>query len=631
VTATEVDGSTNSVPVDVTFEVKPVADPAVITVTPAEALEGESVPLSISVALIDTDGSEEIVGIIISGLPSGASLSAGTVQADGSWLLGAGELAGLMLHPAPGWAGQVNLTVTAETRELDNDSRMTTTVVPVTVDAVATPPTLTASAVPGTEDGQVALSIATALGDTDGSEELMGVTISGLPPGATLSAGTVQPNGSWVLSPGQLAGLKLIPAPNWSGNVTLSVTSEAREIATNERATTTRTVPVTIAAVADAPTLAAADATGEAGSSIPLSISAALVDTDGSEMLGSLIVSGLPDGFSLSAGTSLGGGAWSVPPAAIGGLALIAPAGWTGDVVLGLSITATEGAGGTATTTAQLTVTVEDLLTPPVLDLVIATPVAAGATGADLIGTVTATDPDGDAIVSATVTLGAGRDASDRIVVSGHTLTTDGNDLVIGDTGIRVVGGGLDAGTGVLTLSGAASAATYAAVLDALTLVNAGGGALAIGTRSVSVTLTDATGEAATDATSLIVSSSVIAGDGTDQTLQGSNAADVIVGTSGDETLRGLAGNDLFLIEAGGGSDTLQGGGGFDTLMLKGVTGGPVSGPPAVGDWTLVLDAADPGLVQDDGSITFSEAASGRIVFGDGSQVEFSQLERISW
>jgi Ca2+-binding RTX toxin-like protein len=147
----------------------------------------------------------------------------------------------------------------------------------------------------------------------------------------------------------------------------------------------------------------------------------------------------------------------------------------------------------------------------------------------------------------------------------------------------------------------------------------------------VSVTLTDATGEAATDATSLIVSSSLIAGDGTDSTLQGSNAADVIVGSSANETLRGLNGNDLFLIESGGGDDVVQGGGGFDTLMLKGVTGGPVAGPPAVGDWTLVLDAPDPGMVQGDGSVVFSEATSGRVVFGDGSQVEFSQLERISW
>jgi Ca2+-binding RTX toxin-like protein len=95
--------------------------------------------------------------------------------------------------------------------------------------------------------------------------------------------------------------------------------------------------------------------------------------------------------------------------------------------------------------------------------------------------------------------------------------------------------------------------------------------------------------------------------------------------------MRGAAGNDLFLIETGGGNDAVEGGGGFDTLMLKGVTGGPVVGPVAAGDWTLVLDAEDPGLVQGDGSLVFSEPASGKVVFGDGSQIEFTQLERISW
>jgi hypothetical protein len=631
VTATEGNGDTASVPADITFTVKPVTDAADISVAPAQALEGQPVPLSITVALIDADGSEEITRVTIAGLPAGATLSAGIAQNDGSWLLSPAELAGLMLQPAPGWSGTVNLTVTAETRELASDARLTTTVLPVTVEAVATAPSLTVSPATGAEDGTVNLSISAALVDTDGSEELTGITISGLPPGATLSAGALQADGSWLLSPAQLSGLMLIPAPNWSGTATLAVTAQSRETSNDDRASITRALPVTITAVADAPMLSGTDARGEEGSAIPLTISAALTDTDGSETLGPLIVSGLPSGFTLSAGASLGGGAWTVPAAAIPGLALVAPAGWTGSLVLSLSITATEAAGPSAQSTAQLTVTVEDLLRPPVVELTIATPVASGTATADLIGQVAVSEPDGDAIVSATVTLGVGRDPSDRIVVTGYTLTPDGDDLVIGDTGIRVVGGGLDPATGVLTLSGSASASSYAAVLDALSLVNGDGGALAIGTRSVTVTLTDATGESAADATQLIVASSVIAGDGIDQTLQGTPGDDVFIGSSGNETMRGTAGNDLFLIETVGGDDIVQGGGGFDTIFLKGVTGGPVGTLTAAGDWTLVLDANAPEMSQDQSSITFSEAASGRIVFGDGSQVEFSQLERISW
>jgi Ca2+-binding RTX toxin-like protein len=244
---------------------------------------------------------------------------------------------------------------------------------------------------------------------------------------------------------------------------------------------------------------------------------------------------------------------------------------------------------------------------------------------------VAVTDPDGDAIVSATVTLGAGRDPSDTIMVTGYTLTADGNDLLIGDTGIRIIGGGLDPATGVFSLAGSASSETYAAVLDSLALATPHGGPLATGNRSVTVSLTDATGETASDSTLLIVSSSIITGDGTDQTLQGTPGADVFIGSSGNETLRGTAGNDLFLIETGGGTDIVQGGGGFDTIFLKGVTGGPTINLTGAGDWTLLLDADDPDMTQDQSSITFSAEASGRIVFGDGSQIEFSTIERISW
>lgn len=56
----------------------------------------QPVPLDIQAALVDTDGSESL-SIVISGLPAGASLSAGTHNADGSWTLVAEQLPGLML------------------------------------------------------------------------------------------------------------------------------------------------------------------------------------------------------------------------------------------------------------------------------------------------------------------------------------------------------------------------------------------------------------------------------------------------------------------------------------------------------------------------------------------------------
>ena len=51
-----------------------------------------------------------------------------------------------------------------------------------------------------------ALDIASTLTDTDGSETLA-VTVSGLPNGTALSAGTVNPDGSVTLTPEQLGSL----------------------------------------------------------------------------------------------------------------------------------------------------------------------------------------------------------------------------------------------------------------------------------------------------------------------------------------------------------------------------------------------------------------------------------------
>lgn len=627
--ATEADGTTASSVADTTFTVTPVTDAADITVAPVTALEGAAVPLSITAALIDADGSEELVGITISGLPPGATLSAGTVQPDGSWLLTGGELAGLMLNPAPGWSGHVNLTVSAETREIETDARLTTTVIPVTIDAVATAPVVTATAATGAEDGTIPLTIAAALVDTDGSETLSSITIAGLPPGASLTAGALQGDGSWVLTPAQLTGLSLVPGPNWSGTATLAISATSREGANGDEATTTITRLLTVTGVADAPALSVASARGDEGTTIPLTLAAALADTDGSETL-SVTLAGVPSGFSLSAGADLGAGRWSVPAASLGTLALIAPLGWVGTLSLEVTARAQEGASN-AETVRTLSVTIDDVAHAPILTLDAALPVDASATELGLVRGADIVEPDGEAIMAASVSITSGQAAGDRIVVDGYVLTSDGDDLLIGSTGIRIEGGAFDPATGTLSLSGAASAATYAAVLESLQLVDQGGGVLSMGARNLDISLTDAAGDTTRESLSLMVAENIVQGDGTDRTLQGTGQDDVFVGTDASETMRGLSGDDLFLIEAGGGNDVVQAGAGFDTLMLGGVAGPPVAGPPTGQAWTLVVDTPGVDMVMGDGTLDFSEPASGRIVFGEGGQVEFSQLERVTW
>lgn len=87
---------------------------------------------------------------------------------------------------------------------------------------------------------RVALDISAALTDADGSESLS-VTISGVPAGATLSAGVDQGDGSWRLAGEDLAGLTLeLTSPE---SLTLSVTATATE-ANGAQASVTRDLAV---------------------------------------------------------------------------------------------------------------------------------------------------------------------------------------------------------------------------------------------------------------------------------------------------------------------------------------------------------------------------------------------------
>ncbi|MBC7951948.1 MAG: FecR domain-containing protein [Rhodospirillaceae bacterium] len=79
----------------------------------------------------------------------------------------------------------------------------------ITVDAVADKPVLTVSNTYTEPATPIGLTIAAALADTD--ETLSAVTITGVPTGATLSAGTLNGNGSWTVAVADLATLQFTP------------------------------------------------------------------------------------------------------------------------------------------------------------------------------------------------------------------------------------------------------------------------------------------------------------------------------------------------------------------------------------------------------------------------------------
>ncbi len=215
--------------------------------------EDEAIPLDIHAALAASDGTEALT-IAISGLPEGAWPSAGRDHGDGRWSLSPDELTGLTLRPPQDFSGRFQLTVEATARRAEGENASASDPLVVEVAGTADVPSLEVAAATGGEDKAIPLDIRAALADTDGSESLS-VTISNLPDGARPSAGHDNGDGSWSLSPDELAGLTLTPPAEFSGRFQLTVEATARE-ADGDSVSTTAPLEVTVTA-APAPFVAA--------------------------------------------------------------------------------------------------------------------------------------------------------------------------------------------------------------------------------------------------------------------------------------------------------------------------------------------------------------------------------------
>ena len=143
------------------------------------------------------------------------------------------------------------------------------------------------------EDVAVGLQISAALNDTDGSETLA-VTISGVPQGASLSAG-FDNGGIWTLGADQLAGLMLTPAANSHEDITLAVTATATEGVNGDQASVTKSFTITVNSVNDAPEITGGTTSGS------------VQETDNPALAFGQVFATDPDGFSSLTWTVLGG------------------------------------------------------------------------------------------------------------------------------------------------------------------------------------------------------------------------------------------------------------------------------------------------------------------------------------
>ncbi len=383
------------------------------------------------------------MSITITDVPTGATLSAGTDNGDGTWTLDANDLDGLTITPADDSSTDFTLGVSVTTTETSSgDTSTTTATLDVDVTGVADTPTLTINAAAGDEDTSIDLDISSALTDTDGSETLS-VTISDIPDGAVLMSGGQEitvTNGVAEVDPGQLADLSITPPADYNGSFDLTVTSTATE-ADGDTATTSGTLTVEVAAVDDevaGSTLDVTDAAGNEDSAIALSIDVTQLDTDGSESV-SITISDVPTGATLSAGTDNGDGTWTLDAGDLDGLTITPPDDSNVDFTLGVSVTTTEAEGGaTSTTSTTLDVDVTGVADAPTLSVTVEN---TGQTGGE-----TAIDVPQDVLDAAT--------GENTVTISG---VPDG----------AYLSGGTDNGDGTWTLD--------AGDLDGLTVIPADG------------------------------------------------------------------------------------------------------------------------------------------------------------
>jgi Ca2+-binding RTX toxin-like protein len=301
----------------------------------------------LSAALVDTDGSEKL-SVKISGLPFGSQLSAGSNNGDGSWTIPVASLATLTLVPPAHYSGVMSLELQAFALDANGTTATTTVPFTVTISPVADTVSLAPQNVTGGENAPLPLDLRLALGDVTGTTpgenpaEQVELTFAGLPPAALLSAagGTLVAlgGGGWRFT-GTVAQAATLAfeAVNTSGVHAITVDAVAIDGASRS-ATVSAGFTITSTPQADAPSLLVTDMAGAAGTTIPINIAVALVDTDGSETLGLVRLAGVPATAAFSVGVDEGGGVWAFTPAQLPGLTLTLPAGQTS---FAMAVTAT--------------------------------------------------------------------------------------------------------------------------------------------------------------------------------------------------------------------------------------------------------------------------------------------------
>ena len=333
--------------------------------------DGGPIALDIASSLTDVDGSESL-SITISGVPDDATLSAGTKNEDGTWTLSSGDLDGLSVTPGADSGEDFQLTVTATSTEADGgDTASQTATIDVSVASQADAPTVTVDAAAGDEDTAIALNIDAEAAAQDINGEVTGVTISGIPAGATLTLPggltftASETSNSVTLTPAQLEGLTITPLADSSDDFQLTITATAQETDPDTGDVTTATsapatLDVTVQGVADGAQVADTTASGAEDTAIPLTIDVTELDTDGSETL-SVTLSNIPEGAVITRNgevLEVVEGTVTLAEGELDGLEITPPTDFAGNFDITVSATTTDEGDVSETATGTISVDV---------------------------------------------------------------------------------------------------------------------------------------------------------------------------------------------------------------------------------------------------------------------------------
>ncbi|MFP4486986.1 MAG: hypothetical protein ACLFOC_08485, partial [Campylobacterales bacterium] len=237
------DSATTDVNTTFSINLSSHVDSLSVEITPdsTTVLEGQELPLGLDLTQADSDGSE-IASVVITGLPEGAVLSAGTIRTleDGTkeFVLKASEIDDAKVIADPHFSGEFTITAKAYSYDIKSSEISESDVVTkeFSITPVASGIEVDADGFRGDEDTAISIKLDLTLQDTDGSETL-NVTLSGYEAGSTFTidngnttcTNESETEGEYLitgLTPEQAESLAIIPPANYHGtmeNITVSV------------------------------------------------------------------------------------------------------------------------------------------------------------------------------------------------------------------------------------------------------------------------------------------------------------------------------------------------------------------------------------------------------------------------